>query len=43
MGGPVSVAFNGCDTGRVEAIVKAVKATDRPYVSGGPPSILLKV
>lgn len=34
MGCPVQVAYNGVESGRVEAIVKAVKSTDAPFVSG---------
>jgi hypothetical protein len=33
-GCPVNVAFSGVETGAIEALVKAVKAADSPYVSG---------
>ncbi|GLC67026.1 hypothetical protein PLESTF_000503400, partial [Pleodorina starrii] len=33
-GHKVTVSFSGVDTGRVEMIVKAVKPTDPPYMSG---------
>lgn len=33
-GHQVTVSFKGVDSGRVEAIVKAVKPTDPPYMSG---------
>ena len=30
----VTTAFTGVESGRVEAIIKSVKSTDRPYMSG---------
>jgi len=31
----VTTAFTGVESGRIEAIIKSVKSTDRPYMSGG--------
>ena len=32
--GAVTTSFAGVESGRIEAIIKAVKTTDRPYISG---------